>query len=155
NIPGNRSDNEFCFFTDIAPTIYDLVGISPSANKGYAPITGKSMRPHIQNPRIPIYEEGDGIGLEAGNSAAYFMGNYKIVKNNKPLGDSQWRLYNLRKDPCETTDLAAQEPLRFQMMLSRYEAFAKEVGVLVMPPNYDAQSEVGKKSMKAVANPFR
>ncbi|MEL7534004.1 MAG: arylsulfatase [Bacteroidota bacterium] len=155
DIPAKQIDKTFCFFTDIAPTIFDLAGISTAANEGYVPVTGKSMLPHIQNPALPIYEEDEGIGLEAGNSAAYFMGDYKIVKNNKPLGDSKWRLYNLKIDPTETTDLAAQEPLIFQTMLSKYETFAKEVGVLVMPDNYDAQTEVGKKSMKAVLNPFR
>ena len=60
NIPKNVHSGEFCFFTDIAPTIYDLVGISTSASKGYAPITGKSMLPHINNPNQPIYARMKG-----------------------------------------------------------------------------------------------
>ncbi|MFK7924925.1 MAG: hypothetical protein AB8H47_23405 [Bacteroidia bacterium] len=155
NIPSGKIDHGFCFFTDIAPTIYEVAELPTSPKEGYAPITGKSMLPHIQNPTIPIYTKNEGIGLEAGNSAAYFLGDYKIVKNNKPLGDKQWKMYNLKNDPCETNDISAQKTLIFQQLLCRYEAFAKEVGVLLMPPHYDPQSEVGKKSIKAVINPLR
>lgn len=148
DIPQNQRTNTFCFFTDIAPTIYDLVGIPTTANEGYAPITGKSMLPHINNDSIPVYKAGEGIGLEAAASSAYFLDGYKIVKNNIPFGDMQWHLYNLVEDPSELNDLAQQEPERFQKMLAEYEAYAKNVGVLEMPEGYSAQGTVAKKSYK-------
>jgi arylsulfatase/uncharacterized sulfatase len=146
NIPKNQRTNTFCFFTDIAPTIYDLVGISTAANEGYAPITGKSMFPHINNPSVPVYATNEGVGLEAAASSAYFLNGYKIVKNNIPLGDMQWHLYNLKDDPSELNDLAQKEPERFQKMLAAYETYAKNVGVLEMPEGYSAQGTVAKKS---------
>jgi arylsulfatase/uncharacterized sulfatase len=146
NIPKNQRTNTFCFFTDIAPTIYDLVGISTAANEGYAPITGKSMLPHINNDSIPVYAANEGIGLEAAASSAYFLNGYKIVKNNIPLGDMEWHLYNLMEDPSELNDLAQQEPERFQKMLAAYEVYAKNVGVLEMPEGYSAQGTVARKS---------
>jgi len=146
NIPKNQRTNTFCFFTDIAPTIYDLVGLSTTANEGYAPITGKSMFPHINNPSVPVYATNEGVGLEAAASSAYFLNGYKIVKNNIPLGDMQWHLYNLKDDPSELNDLAQKEPERFQKMLAAYEAYAKNVGVLEMPEGYSAQGTVAKKS---------
>ncbi len=94
NLPQNVKSDAFCFFTDIAPTIYDLVGLSTSANEGYAPITGKSMLPHIYDPTNSIYGKDVGVGLESGNSSAYFLNGYKIVKNNIPLGDNTWHLYH-------------------------------------------------------------
>jgi arylsulfatase/uncharacterized sulfatase len=146
NIPKNQQTNTFCFFTDIAPTIYDLVGISTAANEGYAPITGRSMFPHINNPSVPVYAANEGVGLEAAASSAYFLDGYKIVKNNIPLGDMQWHLYNLKDDPSELNDLAQKEPERFQKMLAAYETYAKNVGVLEMPEGYSAQGTVAKKS---------
>jgi arylsulfatase/uncharacterized sulfatase len=146
NIPKNQRTNTFCFFTDIAPTIYDLVGISTAANEGYAPISGKSMFPHINNPSVPVYAANEGVGLEAAASSAYFLNGYKIVKNNIPLGDTKWHLYNLENDPSEINDLAQQEPERLQKMLAAYEAYAKNVGVLEMPEGYSAQGTVAKKS---------
>ncbi len=146
NIPKSQQTNAFCFFTDIAPTIYDLVGLPTSANEGYAPITGKSMLPHVKDVNQPIYKSGEGIGLEAASSSAYFLNGYKIVKNNIPLGDNQWHLYNLENDPVESNDLAKQEPELFQKMLAEYEAYERKVGVVKMPKGYSASGTVAKKS---------
>lgn len=152
-LPPNVQSGAFCFFTDIAPTIYDLVGLSTTANEGFAPITGKSMLPHIIDPDQSIYQEDEGVGLESGNSAAYFQNGYKIVKNNIPYGDNTWHLYHVASDPGETNDLAAEEPGRFQKMLTAYQVYAKEVGVIEMPEGYSAEKEVGRKSVVAILKP--
>ncbi len=148
NLPKKQRSDEFCFFTDIAPTIYDLVGLPTSANDGFAPITGKSMLPHIKDFNQPIYNSDEGVGLEAASSSAYFLNGYKIVKNNIPLGDKKWHMYNLKNDPSETTDIASQNPELFQKMLAGYEEYERMVGVVEMPEGYSAQGTVKKKSVK-------
>ncbi|MEL6944103.1 MAG: sulfatase-like hydrolase/transferase, partial [Bacteroidota bacterium] len=155
NFPSQQTDPSFCFITDIAPTIYDLVGLSTTANEGYAPIVGKSMLPHIQDASIPIYGADEGVGLEAAGCSAYFLDGYKIVRNHGSLGDQQWRMYHLETDPTETKDISTQEPLIFQTLLTKYDLFTKEVGVVLMPKKYSAEREVGKKSVKAILNPFK
>ncbi len=154
-IPTRRTDGEFCFMTDLAPTIFDLAGASPSAKAGYVPLAGKSMLPHIEDPSQPIRQPDEGVGLEAAACSAYFLGDYKILRNNPPFGDYQWQMYNLKLDPAESNDISAEFPLIFQTLLSRYEAFAREAGVQEMPKGYSAQKEVGKKSVRAVLNPFK
>jgi arylsulfatase A-like enzyme len=146
NLPQNVKSGAFCFFTDIAPTIYDLAGLSTAANEGYAPITGKSMLPHITDTNHAIYGKDEGVGLESGNSSAYFLNGYKIVKNNIPYGDNIWHLHHLPSDPGETKDIAATHPILFQKMLSAYQDYAKRVGVIQMPEGYAAEREVNKKS---------
>ena len=154
NIPEKTSSNEFSFFTDIAPTIYDLAGIPATANKGYAPLTGKSLFPHINNPDLPVYQEDEGVGLEAASSAAYFLNGYKIVKNNIPDGDNQWHLYNIENDPGEVVDLADQKPELFKKMLDAYAEYEEKVGVLAMPEGYSAQGFVKQKAKKSMVNDF-
>lgn len=149
-LPHKALSNEFCFFTDIAPTIYDMAGLSTSANEGYAPITGKSLLPHIQNANVPVYAKDEGIGLEVANSSAYFLNNYKIVKNNIPMGDNSWHMYDLSTDPSEINDIASSNAVLFQSMLSEYQDYASYVGVIPMPDGYSAQGEVGKKSIVAI-----
>ena len=153
NIPNNTS-NAFSFFTDIAPTIYDIVGISTSANEGYAPITGKSLFPHINDPNQPVYNDNEGVGIEAASSSAYFMNGYKIVKNNIPDGDNIWHLHHIESDPGEVVDLAEQEPELFKKMLAAYADYEKEVGVLQMPDGYSAQGFVSKKATKSMIKEF-
>ena len=152
-LPKSVKSDAFCFFTDIAPTIYDLVGLSTTANEGYVPITGKSMVPHINDPNQPIYGRDEGVGLESGNSSAYFLNGYKIVKNNIPLGDHTWHLHHLVSDPGEKYDIASEHPMLFQKMLSEFQDYAKTVGVIQMPEGYSAEGEVGKKSIVGLLKP--
>ncbi len=147
NIPQGRTSDVFCFVTDVVPTMLDLAGLPTPSSDEAVPITGKSLLGHIQNPAVPVYAEDEGVGLEAANSAAYFLGDYKIVKNNIPLGDNTWHLYHLKTDPGETQDLAEQEPERFQAMMAAYDTYAQDVGVIEMPEGYSAEGEVTRKSV--------
>ncbi len=153
HIPQDVKSDTFCFFTDIAPTIYDIVGLSTSANEGYVPITGKSMLPHITDPNQSIYGKNEGVGLESGNSSAYFLNGYKIVKNNIPYGDNTWHLYHLPSDPGETNDLASVHPGLFQQLLSEYQDYSVRVGVIEMPKGYSAEREVTRKSYVELLKP--
>ncbi len=153
NIPNNTS-GAFSFFTDIAPTIYDIAGISTSANAGFAPITGKSLYPHINDPSQPVYKENEGVGIEAASSSAYFMNGYKIVKNNIPDGDNIWHLHHIESDPGEVVDLADEKPELFKKMRAAYAKYEKEVGVLKMPEGYSAQGFVAKKATKSMVAEF-
>ena len=147
NIPSGQRTNSFCFITDIVPTVLELVGMEPRSNKLYAPITGKSLLPHIQDLSIPVYNENEGVGLEVANSSAYYLGAYKIVKNNIPLGDNKWYMYNLKTDPGETKDISKTFPEKFKELMDAYNKYAKSVGVIEMEKGYSAEGEVGRKSM--------
>ncbi|CAI8393019.1 MAG: Arylsulfatase [Halieaceae bacterium] len=76
------------------------------------------------------------MGYELAGNAALFQGDYKIVVNRKPLGDGEWSLFNIKKDPGETRDLAQEEPARLQQMLSAYEQYQRANKVLDMPAGY-------------------
>ena len=153
NIPSGQQTNSFCFITDIVPTILELVGKEPRSNKLYAPITGKSLLPHIQDLSVPVYDENEGVGLEVANSAAYYQGDFKIVKNNIPLGDNKWYMYNLKTNPGETKDISKAFPEEFNELMSAYDKYAKSVGVIEMEEGYSAEGEVGRKSaLKVLSN---
>mgnify|MGYP000135571008 CR=1 FL=1 len=154
NIPKAQKSNAFCFITDIVPTILEMAGMEPVSNKLYNPITGNSILPHIQDVSIPIYKEDEGVGLEAANNAAYYQGDFKIVKNNIPLGDGIWYMYNLKTDPGETKDISKTNAAKFQTMLAAYDEYAKAVGVIEMEEGYAAAYEVGRKSVKAVLRDY-
>jgi arylsulfatase/uncharacterized sulfatase len=77
---------------------------------------------------------------------AWFEGHWKLVRNGPPLGDNQWRLYDIEADPGETTDLAAEEPERFEAMQAAYAGWAEENGVLEMPEGYDPIDTVAEQS---------
>ncbi len=137
---GEKS-NAFSFATDIAPTILEIAGIAQpgTAYKGRTiePMTGKSLLPLLVGTAKRVHGKDESIGYEMGGNSALFRGDYKLVKNRGPVGDSQWHLYNFVSDPGETTDLSQQLPKLFSEMQTAYRTYAKENGVKTVPEDYD------------------
>jgi arylsulfatase/uncharacterized sulfatase len=72
-----------------------------------------------------------------GGNSALFQGDYKIVLNIPPVGDNEWHLYNIVKDPGETIDLKERMPERFKEMLAHYQQYTVANNVLPLPANYN------------------
>ena len=83
-----------------------------------------------------VYGPDDAVGYELTDHGVLFQGDYKLVVNQPPVGDGQWRLFNIVIDPGETVDLSASQALRFQRMLSRYEQYRHDNKVVPVPPGY-------------------
>jgi arylsulfatase/uncharacterized sulfatase len=128
---------------DIVPTLLDAAGINPHdgtylGNK-VEPLSGRSMLPLLQGKTDDVHSPDEALGYELAGSAALFKGDYKLVKNIAPLGDGQWRLYDLRTDPGEVHDLGSSQPERFKSMLADYDEYARVNGVLPIPQGFDLQ----------------
>lgn len=136
----------FSWATDIAPTILALSGVAqPGSRYAGRPIlsmTGRDLTPVLSGEADHVYTEGDAVGYELTGHGALFQGDYKIVVNQPPLGDGQWRLFNIVEDPGETVDLAGTLPIIFQRMLSRYQRFEHENGVLPLPAGYSQMKQL-------------
>lgn len=130
----------FAWATDIAATILGFARVdTPNgryAGKPVLPITGKDLSPILRGEVEGVYEETDTVGYELTGHSALFRGNYKLVRNLQPLGDGEWRLYNIVRDPGEVEDLKAEMPDRLKTMLADYALFEEENGVEPIPPGY-------------------
>lgn len=144
----NQKKNTLSFSTDVTPTILEIAGIQPKDN--LMPFTGRSLVPVINNVRDTIYGSEEAIGMEAASQSALFKGGMKLVKNGKPYGDGIWRLYDLRKDPGETMDLAKIQPAIFQDLMRSYVDYTKKYGVLDMFEGYEAVKEVENKFKRKI-----
>lgn len=126
--------------TDITPTILALAGVEAPgaryAGRPVLPMTGRDLSPVLDGTADRVYGESDAIGYELTGHGVLFQGGYKLVVNQPPLGDGQWRLFNIAKDPGEVIDLASKEPVVFQRMLSRYQRYVRDNGVLPLPAGY-------------------
>tara|TARA_R110002049_G_scaffold177382_22_gene344589 strand:- start:7919 stop:9700 length:1782 start_codon:yes stop_codon:yes gene_type:complete len=136
-----RTTNALTYVTDITPTILALTGVNPPSGRfGGRPvesIVGRSLLPLVRGEAQRIYSPTDTIGYELGGNAALFQGDYKIVLNIPPVGDNEWHLYNIVKDPGETNDLKEQMPERFKSMLAHYRQYTIDNNVLPLPANYN------------------
>jgi len=104
---------------DLMPTLCEIAGAkSPEG------LPGKSL--------LPVLRGGEGgsrtLGWEHFGAAAWRDGDWKLVRKN---AKAAWELYDLAKDPCEMSDLAAVEKERAAAMAAAWGRWAKEVGVRV------------------------
>ena len=133
------------FVTDVVPTLIELVGAR--AQPDAVSMDGRSLRPVMTGAAATTYGPDEPVGIEVSGNAALFRGSHKIVRDMPPIGDGQWRLYDLARDPGETTDLAAAQPALFRQLLADYAAYEKRVGVQPLPEGYTTQSQLMDNAM--------
>ncbi|MFT6310733.1 MAG: arylsulfatase/uncharacterized sulfatase [Porticoccus sp.] len=144
------------FVKDLAPTILAIAGTQhPGAiykGKSIEPITGKNLLPVITGAVDTVYTASDIIAYEIGGNAALIKGDYKIILNrsadNDDDNDGQWHLYNIAQDPGETNALEASQTQVFADLLSEYERYASENGVIAVPKDYHQTEQAGRNGMK-------
>lgn len=102
HIKPNTVSNQPCYFPDFFPTFAKLAGVThPFVTDGMdlmPVLKGKKL-----SNRMLYWEQFPKTGL----SQAVRFGNWKAIRMNL---DKSWMLYNLKNDPTETIDVAAQNP---------------------------------------------
>ncbi|MEM1113332.1 MAG: sulfatase-like hydrolase/transferase [Pseudomonadota bacterium] len=142
----------FAWATDITPTILSMAGVGrPGERYGgrpVLPITGRDLSPLLAGEVERVYGPENAVGYELTGHGALFQGDFKLVANQGPVGDGQWRLFNIIEDPGETVDLAGVEPQRFQAMLSAYERFERDNRVQPLPPGYSQIKQLASNAFR-------
>jgi len=77
-----------------------------------------------------VYSDTEIIAGEMANGRWARLGDYKASCVPQPYGKDKWRLYNLKTDPGETTDLADTKPALLKKIVDGWKQYAHEVGVL-------------------------
>jgi arylsulfatase A-like enzyme len=138
--------NALTYVTDIAPTILELAGVTPPngeyKGRTIEAISGRSLHALLAGSTQRVHPADEPIGYELGGNAALFKGDHKIVKDRGQLGDDEWHLFDIVRDPGEATDLKETDPRRFAEMLADYEAYVKDNNVLPVRDGYDQRSQL-------------
>lgn len=134
---------DFVYVTDLAPTILAIAGIDDAAGASeFTSMRGKSVLPLLHKDAGPIHDPGEAIGYEFSGNSALYRGDFKLVRNRPPVGDGEWRLYNVQTDPGEMTDLSNNMPDLSRELHKAYMRYVEEVGVLPMPEDYSLVRQV-------------
>lgn len=148
-VPGMWSDAvypKFAHVKDIAPTLLDLAGVQHPGTqyKGQTveAMTGRSLMPVLKSTDVRAHPVDEPVGYELSGNMAVYRGDLKLTRNMAPVGDGQWHLYDIVKDPGETQDLQSSQPDAFQRMRADYDAYAQANGVLPMPEGYEPRNQV-------------
>jgi arylsulfatase A-like enzyme len=138
----------FAYVADITPTLLELAGVQPPQGshdgRDVHPINGRSMLSLLRGDADQIHADGDAVAYELAGSAAVFRGGYKLIRNNPPFGDRQWRLYHIGDDPVETNDLSQTEQEMFAELVADYDRYAKEFKLIEVPDDYNPIVQIQK-----------
>ncbi len=150
-------NHAFTFATDIAATIAHYAQVSPPqgryGGRSVEPMIGRNLAPLLNAEAERVYGQQDAVGYELAGNSVLFQDNYKLVRNRAPVGDNQWRLFDIVKDPAESVDLAPTMPQRVEQMKAAYQQFAAENGVQPVADGYHYGSQVLKNALHDKAGP--
>ena len=144
-------NKSFAWATDVTPTILNLAGVAQAgaryAGRPVEPITGKDLTPTLLGITERTRNESEVVGYELTGHAALFKGDHKIVVNQPPLGDGEWRLFNIVSDPGETHDLSIEMPELFAQMRKDYEDYKVTNQVAPVPVGYTQIKQIVTNSL--------
>ena len=134
--------NSFTHVSDIMPTFLELADIDhPGIADTKVPgMMGKSLLPLLNGQTDEIHPN-EGIGYELHGLCAYIKGDWKILKLPEPFGTGDWELFNLRDDPAEDKDLSSEKPEKLSELVSAWEEYSENVGVVYDPIDMSIVSE--------------
>ena len=115
-VPAGRVSDQPWAHWDILPTVADIVGVRPPRN-----LDGLSMARALRGGKQPTHEFFYWEFHEGGFKQAVRMGDWKAVRLAK---DQPLELYDLRTDPFEKTNVAAQQP-KIIAKIEKYLATAR------------------------------
>ena len=134
--PGRRSD-AFAHVMDISATILEVAGVDHpgTSYKGrkVEPLLGRSMLKVLNGKSDIVYDNDTAVNWELIGFRAVRKGEFKLVWLPVPFGNDDWQLYDLSKDPAEMNDLSKELPKLRKEMISIWNRYSEEVGV-VLPP---------------------
>ena len=150
---------QYAFVSDIAPTILDAIGIAAPTTRHGAPaqeIDGESF--------LPMLTETDHPGVRTtqytewtGHRGMYRDG-FKALTLHRPgtdFDDSEWQLYDVRRDPTEIDDVAAQRPELVRELAAEWEREAWRNTVFPLEDAKGFLTEVHRPGDDAFADPVR
>ncbi|RVW00916.1 arylsulfatase [Rhodococcus spongiicola] len=126
--------DQFSYVSDIAPTIYELVGVTPPQTyQGIEqlPVTGHSFASVIDDPAAPATNSLQFF--EQMGSRAIVDGEWKAVCRHIHGDDfdtERWELYHLATDWSECNDLASDQPERLNELIKLWWSEAERNGAL-------------------------
>ena len=126
--------DQFHHVNDIAPTIYELLGITaPDVYRGLEqlPVSGQSMRYTFDDADAPTTKRAQYY--EMFGHRAIVVDGWKAVTRHvagTSFDDDTWELYHYDVDRSECDDLAGALPEKLAELVARWWEEAEEQGVL-------------------------
>jgi arylsulfatase len=119
---------------DLMPTLLEIAGVGyPKTYEGHEvhALFGKSwgrvLAGQAESPRT----EQDYLAWELFGNRAVLQGEWKLRWEYKPLGKGDWELFNLKADPVERKDLAAERPDKVRELVALWDDYVRKNNVVL------------------------
>jgi arylsulfatase len=121
---------QFTHVTDVLPTLLDLLHLDPPTQRNglpLKPMAGSSFAPTIADPEAASQHPEQHY--EMVGHRGFYRDGWEVVTLHRPLtpfSDAEWELYDLRNDPTELVDLAAEHPDKVRALADAWEQAARD-----------------------------
>jgi len=134
---------QFSYVTDLAPTLLDLAGVSTPATRNGSPAAqrdGVSIAAVLRDRQAasPHTEQY----AEFGGHRGFYRDGWKLLSLHRDptkVDDPEWELYDVRTDPAETCDVAAEHPDKVAQLAAAWDRAAWHNTVFPLFDSADAQ----------------
>lgn len=126
----NTINGNFVTIMDIAPTIYELSGITyPEKWKGNPvyPLRGASLFPVVAGAARDIHPDTYVFAMEHAGHAMLQKGHWKITNGVRPFNEANFELFDLSEDLGENHDLKHSAAAKYRELILDWHTFSKEV----------------------------
>ncbi|HLZ29257.1 MAG TPA: arylsulfatase [Chloroflexota bacterium] len=128
---------QYQYVTDLHATLIDLAGVARPAERHGRPakaIDGVSFRSILSDATAPStrFEQYS----ETRGNRGFYRDGWKLLTLHgpgTPYADQEWQLFDVRTDPTETTNVAAEFPHRVRELAAAWEAAAWANTVFPLP----------------------
>lgn len=132
--------HQFAHACDLAPTLLDVIGITPPATVGgiaQQPLEGISFAASLHDPAAPARSRPQYFEM-FGHRGIWHAG-WKAVAFHPPgtpYETDRWELFHLDEDFSETNDLAAREPAKLAELVALWWEEAAKHNVLPLDDRF-------------------
>ena len=150
---------QYVHVTDVFPTILELTGATAAGQRrgvDLKPLAGHSFARSLEDADAPETHREQYYEMQG--HRGHYRDGWEIVTRHVPLtpfDDHEWELYDLRADPAETRDLAAEHPEIVADLAARWERAAWENQVFPLNEGSGLQRARRPEREKAFARPVR
>jgi arylsulfatase len=154
--------HQYVHAIDLLPTVLEAIGIAaPTEVRGVAqaPLDGTSFLSTFASddaPEVHTVQYYEMLGCRALYDDGWKAVTYHQVQFEEPgLDRAPWELYDLRADPAETRDLAAEQPERLAAMIDRWWEEAERHQVLPLDNRPFSELVFQREATVAPRNRYR
>ncbi len=127
-IKAGVTSDALTFVADWFWTIAAATGLSPEQSR---PPLARDLLPLLDGRMDSVRGPEDFVGIEMWGRRALYQDDWKIRLVPQPLGTGSWELFNLRRDPFEQQNLAAEYPDVMKAMTRSWEMYVAQNNVIV------------------------